>query len=234
MRKKREFLNYFGSMEKKPLAFLAARRDEMLRGWSAWFMARNIMAKHLTLLSFILMLAFFPLFFRLKWWPAALLTVLAHIMLDALDGPLARHSETASQSGALADMLNDISGMAIVGLTLIFLGNESNPGLVATYIVVYLYLTIFVVVLNLTGTQLPWIIRTKYFLFLFVFMKYWFEIDVLQIFLAVSIIYMAAHSAFAVIRLFRRLDEIEAEEDALADGEKSSSGVARNGAAEIE
>lgn len=168
-------------------------------------------------MSFLVQLVFFPLFFSLGWWPQALTALLLHIFLDSLDGSLARTGQVASQSGALADMLNDVSGMAIVGLAVIFFGHENHPGLVTAYIILYLYMTLFLVALNIFGRQFPYIIRTKTIFFGFVFLKYWAGLDYMDIFLIVSIIYMVAQSAWAMARLFKTIDEIDMPENQSED-----------------
>lgn len=217
MGSKKDYWHYFGAREQGPFSAMASRRDRLLRGVNAWFVRRGIVAKQITLLSFLVQLLFFPLFFYLRWWPAALGALVVHILLDGLDGPLARYTHGPTQSGAVADMLNDISGMAIVGLAIIFCGEESNPGLVATYIVVYLYLMIFMVLLNIVGRPFPLVLRTKYFFFGFIFLKYWLHVDYLQLFLEISIVYMAAHSAFAVIRLLRTIDATDVRSRSLGE-----------------
>ncbi|MDY6852594.1 MAG: CDP-alcohol phosphatidyltransferase family protein [Thermodesulfobacteriota bacterium] len=216
-RKKREFFNYFGEIEKKPVHIFASMRDFMFRGLSKWLFRHNVRPKQVTLLSFLVQLVFFPLFFSLGWWPQALTALLLHIFLDSLDGSLARTGQVASQSGALADMLNDVSGMAIVGLAVIFFGHENHPGLVTAYIILYLYMTLFLVALNIFGRQFPYIIRTKTIFFGFVFLKYWAGLDYMDIFLIVSIIYMVAQSAWAMARLFKTIDEIDMPENQSED-----------------
>src|SRR6476469_3426780 len=76
----------------------------------------------LTLASLIVGLAFCPLWL----WPgqplwaqvAALAALLIHLILDALDGPLARHLKTDSRRGSFTDTLADQIVVTATTLTL--------------------------------------------------------------------------------------------------------------------
>src|SRR5262245_33326291 len=89
---------------------------QSLRGWwlaplLSTLSACGVTADHITAASLACGLAFCPLWL---WpagppWakPAALLALLLHALLDGLDGPLARHQQTASRRGSFTDTLAD-------------------------------------------------------------------------------------------------------------------------------
>ena len=60
---------------------------------------------HLTLLSLASGIAFCPLFLVSK--PAALVALLLHVVIDGIDGPLARHLGVDSPRGSFTDTLAD-------------------------------------------------------------------------------------------------------------------------------
>ncbi|MBU2548562.1 MAG: CDP-alcohol phosphatidyltransferase family protein [Proteobacteria bacterium] len=216
MARKTNYFNYFGEIEQAPLSAITRWRD-MILSWPVRALDHaGVRPNQVTFLSFTIQIIFFPWFFAREKWVPALIVVLTHVLLDCLDGSLARVQGTASRGGALLDMFNDITGMAIVALTVIFLGRETAPGLTALYVVLYLYLTFFTIFLNVMGRPFAIIIRTKYFFFGLVFLKYWLNVDFLEPFLVICSLYMALHAMLSMNRLVDCLNE---EDNAGGEGE---------------
>ena len=187
MSTKRTYINYFGVKEGKVIKALASKRDEILKRYINWAIRLHISPKHVTLFGFLIQLILFPLFFAFKWYSPAFLILFIHIVLDGFDGPLARAKKVDSNSGALADILSDTTGLVIVGLSMIFFGEIDYEGLVALYLVFHLYHTAFNIALNLYQRPLAFIIHTKFFFFILVLIKYLYNIEIIPIFCAISI-----------------------------------------------
>src|SRR5690606_27932358 len=96
--------------------------------------AARITPNHLTLASLIAGLAFCPMFL----WrpPAAFALLLVHVILDGLDGPLARRTGQASNRGSFADTLSDQIVVAATTLTFIYSG---EAGVIPGGLYIFLY-----------------------------------------------------------------------------------------------
>ena len=92
-------------------------RGRCLRPLLALLARLGITPNHLTLLSLTAGVAFCPLFL---WGSKAVAfsLLLAHVLLDGLDGPLARYTQCASNQGSLADTAADQVVVAFSTLTL--------------------------------------------------------------------------------------------------------------------
>ncbi|MHC4877480.1 MAG: CDP-alcohol phosphatidyltransferase family protein [Planctomycetota bacterium] len=95
----------------------------------------------------------------------AALLVWLHVILDAFDGPLARHVGSDGQAGAFTDMCVDHSGMLITSCLLSAAGLIDGT-LAAVYVSSYTVAVVFTVWLNVLGRPFPLVIRTKYLLYL--------------------------------------------------------------------
>ena len=130
----------------------------------------GIQPDHITLASLICGLAFCPLYFARGdsiWLPAAALAaLLAHVVLDGFDGPLARHLGTASRRGSFTDTLAD---QIVVTATTITLMAAPQPAVSswigALYIFVYAMVVGFAMVRNALGVPYSWLIRPRFWVY---------------------------------------------------------------------
>jgi len=122
-----------------------------------------VSADHLTLLSVLAGLAFCPLYFWSKSAAFALLAV--HVLLDGLDGPLARHTGTASRRGSFSDCMSD--QLVVVGSTVTLMSTKVIgilPG--SVYIVAYSVLVLFAMIRNSLAIPYSWLIRPRFFVYI--------------------------------------------------------------------
>jgi len=144
------------------------RRSQALRGrlLKPLLMAlagMRITPNHLTLLSLLMGLAFCPLFL---WGPkaAALALLLAHIILDGLDGPLARFTGKASNRGSFTDTTADQVVVTFSTVTLIHAGDVGVwPG--SLYIFFYCLVVIFAMVRSALAIPYSWLVRPRLFVY---------------------------------------------------------------------
>jgi len=123
---------------------------------------------HLTLLSALSGLSFCPLFFWSK--PLAFAMLVLHVLLDGLDGPLARHTNTASRRGSFTDSAAD--QLVIVASTVTLMSIQVIgilPG--SVYLVAYTVVTLFAMVRNALSIPYSWLIRPRFFVYL------WFVVE---------------------------------------------------------
>ena len=130
----------------------------------------GIQPDHITLASLLCGLAFCPLYFSRgdsTWLPAAALAaLLAHVVLDGLDGPLARHLGTASRRGSFTDTLAD---QIVVTATTITLMAAPQPAVTswigALYLFAYATVVGFAMVRNALGVPYSWLIRPRFWIY---------------------------------------------------------------------
>ncbi len=131
----------------------------------------GVTADHITLISLVVGIAACPL---LIWSPSwGLAALLAHVLLDGLDGPLARHAGTASPKGSLTDTMCDQTVVTGVTITLMALGLVSIPA-GGCYIFVYTMVVVFAMIRNALQIPYSWLVRPRFVVYLWIAVEvYW-------------------------------------------------------------
>jgi phosphatidylglycerophosphate synthase len=117
---------------------------------------------HLTLASLIAGLAFCPVYF----WstPLAFVLLAMHVLLDGLDGPLARHQGIASRRGSFTDTMSDQTVITATTLTLMYARVvDLVPG--TLYIFTYAVVVLFAMARNFLETPYSWLIRPRFYVY---------------------------------------------------------------------
>lgn len=136
----------------------------------ACFARLGLRPDDLTLASLVCGLAFCPLWL----WPsqsvgiklAALAAILIHLILDGLDGPLARHLKTDGRRGSFTDTLAD--QIVVTTTTLALMSGPAaalNLWVGGIYIFVYALVVTFAMVRNSLGIPYSWVIRPRIWIF---------------------------------------------------------------------
>lgn len=124
----------------------------------------RVRPSHLTFLSLLAGLAFCPIFI----WsskPLAMGLLVLHVLLDGLDGPLARHLGTASDRGSFTDTMADQTVVTFTTLTLIHVGGASLwPG--GMYLFFYTVVVLFAMARNAMAIPYSWLVRPRFFVFI--------------------------------------------------------------------
>ena len=123
-----------------------------------------------TLASLLVGLAYCPLWLwpeNPDWArPAALLALLFHVLLDGIDGPLARHLGVASRRGSFTDSLAD---QVVVTASTLALMAGPEPKLSiwvgGAYIFCYTMVVAFAMVRNALGVPYSWLIRPRFWVY---------------------------------------------------------------------
>lgn len=117
-----------------------------------------------------------------------------HVILDALDGPIARTTGTAGPAGAFTDMCVDHSGMLIT--TCILTAAEFiNPTAAVAYVSSYTVAVAFTIWLNMIGHPFKLVIRTKYLLYALVTAYGLFDVNFIG---TAVVLFCVIHVIFAV------------------------------------
>jgi len=123
----------------------------------------RITANHLTLLSLLTGLAFCPLFL---WGAksAAFGLLATHVLLDGLDGPLARFTHRASNQGSFTDTMADQVVVAFTTLTLVHARVAGAwPG--GLYLFLYSLVVVFAMVRNALAIPYSWLVRPRFLIY---------------------------------------------------------------------
>ena len=127
--------------------------------------AYSITANHITLGAFIagalgaLALLYSP------WLGIGLICI--HVILDGVDGPLARYTNTDSNKGSFADTFSDQIVIALVCFVLIEMDTISAAsGLI--YILSYIIVVGFAMVRNALNVPYSWLVRPRFFVYLWI------------------------------------------------------------------
>ena len=130
----------------------------------------GIRAGHLTLISLIVGLAFCPVFLAgFHGW--AFTVLFLHVLLDGLDGPLARYRNEASTKGSFTDSMAD---QTVVTVTTIAMIQAGYAGIWSgsLYISCYLFVVVFAMVRNALTIPYSWLFRPRFLVFI------WFAVEV--------------------------------------------------------
>lgn len=132
----------------------------------------GLRANHITLLSLLAGLAFCPVFI---WGHpiAAFSLLLLHVLLDGLDGPLARFSGNASNRGSFTDTMADQLVVTAATITMIHSGHAGiwPSGL---YIFFYTVVVAFAFVRSAMAAPYSWLFRPRFLVFIwYVIEQYW-------------------------------------------------------------
>lgn len=131
----------------------------------------KITANHLTLLSLVTGLAFCPVFL---WGSkvAAFLLLVAHVLLDGLDGPLARYTGRASNKGSFTDTMADQIVVTFATVAMIHAGRAGIwPG--SLYIFFYSLVVAFAMVRNALAIPYSWLVRPRFLVFAWFVVEVW-------------------------------------------------------------
>jgi phosphatidylglycerophosphate synthase len=162
---------------------------------------------HVTLASLVCGLAFCPLYLLpagAGWArPLALAALAAHVLLDGLDGPLARHLGIASRRGSFTDTFADQIVVTASTVALMAAAPPVVTGWVgALYLVTYALVVAFAMVRNALGVPYSWLIRPRFWVYGWIAVDLYFVAGWMDFVLLVFTAVLAAKmiSGFVAIR----------------------------------
>lgn len=117
-----------------------------------------------------------------------------HVILDALDGPIARTTGTAGPAGAFTDMCVDHSGMLIT-TCLLTAAELINPTSAVAYVSSYTVAIAFTIWLNMIGHPFKLVIRTKYLLYALVTAYGLFDVNLIG---QAVVVFCVIHVCFTI------------------------------------
>jgi phosphatidylglycerophosphate synthase len=137
-------------------------RARLLDRWLIVLTRLKVSPDAITGLSFVAGIAFGPIWFLSQ--PAALVLLALHVLLDGIDGPLARFQGVASRRGSFTDTMSDQAVVTAVALTLMIDGVVGAlPG--GLYIFLYALVAMFAMVRNALAAPYSWLVRPRFFVY---------------------------------------------------------------------
>ena len=155
----------YSSGERRWMEYGQRLRGRLLEPFLGRMTRLGITPDHVTLASLISGVLFAPMWMTgHPWWSLVLLW--GHVLIDGIDGPLARHQQTASQQGSFTDSFCDQMIVTVVAITLMS-GPEPMIGIWAGSLFMVLYVGVLAIsmVRNALSTPYSWLIRPRFFLF---------------------------------------------------------------------
>ncbi len=177
-----------------------ALRARLLRPLLAALTRVRMTADGLTAVSLVAGLSFVPLWLVGMHWQA-LVALTAHVILDGLDGPLARFQGHASNAGSFTDTMADQTVIAATTCALVAAGMaDAVAGTV--YVVVYTAVVLFAFLRNALDVPYAWLFRPRFAIYA------WIAIDAflwpgtmsLALWLATALLAVKLGSGFVRIR----------------------------------
>lgn len=143
-------------------------RARVLNRWLVLLTRLKVSPDAVTALSFFAGIAFAPVWFLS---PAAALALLAlHVLLDGIDGPLARFQGVASRRGSFTDTMSDQAVVTAVALTLMIDGViGALPG--GLYIFLYALVAMFAMVRNALAAPYSWLVRPRFVVYAWIIIE---------------------------------------------------------------
>jgi phosphatidylglycerophosphate synthase len=125
----------------------------------------KISPDHVTLASLVCGVLFVPLWLSGLFWVAVISLVL-HVLLDGIDGPLARFQGVDSQRGSFTDSFCDQIIVSIVTIALMS-GTQPQVGVWGGSLFVLLYVGVLAMSMVRNALQSPysWLVRPRFFVY---------------------------------------------------------------------
>lgn len=156
----------------------------------------------ITLLAGLIGLGFIPLW--LQGQPlVAFMMLLVHVLLDGLDGPLARYQNVASPRGSFTDTFTD--QVVVTGVTIAWMiGSPTTLNILcgAAYIFLYAMVVAMAMVRNAMAVPYSWLVRPRFFVYLALGFDSWRDTNLTLVVLLVCDLLLAikTFSGFLALR----------------------------------
>ena len=189
--------NYFAESEQPGQERFQKIRDGLFGPLVRFLIRCRVTADLISLLSLLQLVPFGYLLLTAETSQQiaiASIFVWLHVILDALDGPIARTTGTAGPAGAFTDMCVDHAGMLITTCILTAAGFV-NPTVAVAYVSSYTVAVAFTIWLNMIGHPFRLVIRTKYLLYALITAYGLFGVNLID---KAVVVFCAVHVLFAI------------------------------------
>ncbi|MBN2112121.1 CDP-alcohol phosphatidyltransferase family protein [Candidatus Woesearchaeota archaeon] len=156
-------LNYFSEKESGHIENFKNGRTKWFNPIARFLAKAGITADIVSIIGFLMIFGF--VYFIERNPIAAIIFIILHIVIDGIDGTVARVTGKDGNRGAFLDIICDHSGIFVATAGLIYYGLVNGViGLV--YIYLYTIMIIFTIIRNVMKTSPKIVLRTKYYVYL--------------------------------------------------------------------
>jgi phosphatidylglycerophosphate synthase len=160
----------YSAGERKWMVLTQNWRGRWLAPWLDRLTRAGVTPDHLTLISLVFGLAAAALYSLNH--VVALGCLALHVVLDGIDGPLARRQQTASPRGSFTDTMADQTVVTAVSLAL--MASEALPVLPGgAYIVLYAVVALFAIARNALSRPYAWLARPRFLFYAWIAVDLW-------------------------------------------------------------
>lgn len=160
----------YSTGERRWMEVTQAWRGRCLAPLLDWLTAAGVRPDHVTLWSVVLGIAC-ALLFGMQH-AGALICLALHVLLDGIDGPLARRQATASPRGSFTDTMADQAVVTAVTLSLVADGQLGGvTG--GAYIFLYALVALFAIGRNALARPYAWLFRPRFVVFAWIAIDQW-------------------------------------------------------------
>jgi phosphatidylglycerophosphate synthase len=162
----------YSAGERKAMLWTQQVRGRWLMPLLKILAACRITPDHLTLLSLACGLAFCPLYY-FKYLPAAFAALVLHIVIDGLDGPLARHTGVDSRKGSFTDTMCDQTVVVTTTIALM-ISHTIDVAAGGADIFLYTVVVLFAMIRNSLAIPYSWLVRPRFVVYAWLLVEaYW-------------------------------------------------------------
>ncbi len=195
----------YSSGERAWMEYGQQLRGRWLAPWLSLLTTSRVSPDQITFVSLLFGLAFGPLWYMEREWLAVIVLAL-HVVIDGLDGPLARFQKVASPRGSFTDSFCDQLVVSTVVITLMI--GSPHLSVFAGSAFLVLYASVLAIAMVRSTLQIPysWLVRPRFFLFLAIPLSLLDVPDSVLIVVWVSNVLLAIKLATGFFKLRTRLD----------------------------
>lgn len=163
----------YSAKEREWMEFGQQLRASWLSYLLVWLTRFGVTPDTVTLVAAMVGLAFVPLWL-VERPGIALMLLLLHVLLDGLDGPLARYQRLASARGSFTDTFADQMVVTAVSVAwMIHSPSASHIAAGALYIFLYALVVAMAMVRNALAVPYSWLVRPRFFVYLSIAADCW-------------------------------------------------------------
>jgi phosphatidylglycerophosphate synthase len=185
-------------------------RARMLQPALVTLTASRVSPDHLTAMSLMFGLAFAPSWY-LQSYTVAIICLWLHVILDGLDGPLARHQQCESPRGSFTDSFCDQIVVSVVTIMMMISPPRISVVAGSLYLVVYTGVLAIAMVRNSLQIPYSWLVRPRLFVFVAIPLQLAGIPHLINSVIWISNALLAWKLATGFYRLRRRLDGPQTE-----------------------
>ena len=181
-------VSVYASGEESLMDVSQSRRHQFLLPLLKWFVYRGISPNLLTGLSLLCGTCFCFLIGVERTWaaPAAFGLLLLHVLLDGIDGPLARFQGTAGNRGSFTDTTADQLVVTFSTIALIHFGLV-NAITGSLYLFFYTLVIVFAMIRSSMAIPYSWLVRPRLIVYAWIPIEYYLLPGTLSVLLWICI-----------------------------------------------